>query len=81
MEREVRKGLSEVATFKQRPEEYSGVGWVGRVAQSRMQDNPFGRKPAYEAIKVGHCDWSIGNEQEKGGKVEIRKVTRAMFYI
>lgn len=79
MESEVRKGLSEVATFKQRPEEYSGVGSRERP-RAECKDNPFGRKHAYEAIKVGHCDWSIGNEQERVVK-EIRKVTRAMFYI
>lgn len=74
METEVRKGLSEVATFKQRPEIYSGVGWVGRVVQSRMQDNPFGRKQAYEAIKVGHKgDWSIGNEQERVVKLRLER--------
>ena len=73
METEVRKGLSEVATFKQRPEVYSGVGWVGSVAQSRMQDSPFGRKHAYEAIKVGHCDWSIGYEQERVVKLRLER--------
>lgn len=37
-------------------------------------------KHACEALKVGHCGWSIGSEQESG-KVEIRKVTRVMFHI
>lgn len=55
METEVRKGLSEVATFKQRPEIYSGVGWVGRVVQSRMQDNPFGRKQGWTKGEAELC--------------------------